>query len=192
MPIEITTQPADEPVTLAEAKAHCRVDTSADDAIMSSLIKTARLHIEAGLGLALVTQSWRLTRSAWPALGMLRLPVRPVRSVKTVAVRATTGALAAVDPALWWLDIEDDGRGALRPRSGQSWPNPSGSDPGGIVIDIEAGYGGPDDVPRPIRQALLQLTAHWYEHRLPELTGQVPAPPVEVSRLLAPYRPFAL
>jgi hypothetical protein len=45
----------------------------------------------------------------------------------------------------------------------------------------------------PIRQALLLLIAHWYEHRTPFEVGALAEPaPDEVSRLLSPYRALRL
>ena len=36
----------------------------------------------------------------------------------------------------------------------------------GIEIDYLAGFGSdPDDVPADLKQAMLGLVAHWYEHR---------------------------
>ncbi len=64
----------------------------------------------------------------------------------------------------------------------------------GIEIDITAGYGdAAADVPAPIRQALLLLVAHWYEHRDPVEVG---APdtlvPTSIGEPLAPYRMVSL
>ena len=50
MPLVLTAGPAVEPVSLAEAKAHMRVDGTAEDTLIGSLILTARLHVEAELG----------------------------------------------------------------------------------------------------------------------------------------------
>lgn len=53
-------QPTDEPLTLAEAKAACRIDTDFtldDDYISGSLIPTARTFVEAELGKALVSRT---------------------------------------------------------------------------------------------------------------------------------------
>lgn len=66
MPLILTDGPAVEPVTLAEAKAHLRVDGTAEDTLIGSLIVTSRLHVEAAMGLALVTQSWSVFLDAWP------------------------------------------------------------------------------------------------------------------------------
>ena len=74
-------------------------------------------------------------------------------------------------------------------RTGSSWPFITAAT-GGAVIAFTAGFGpSPTDVPQPIRQAMLMLVAHWYEHRDPIEIGQPDtAIPKAVSDLLAPYR----
>ena len=98
MPLVLTAGPAVEPVTLAEAKAHLRVDGTAEDTLIASLIVTSRLHVEAAVGLALITQSWSYFLDAWPPGPALKLPLRPVQSIAAVrlydenAVVTTLGA----------------------------------------------------------------------------------------------------
>ena len=48
--------PAQEPVSLAEPKAFLKVDDSAEDGLVTTLIGAARLHIEAVTGRALLAQ----------------------------------------------------------------------------------------------------------------------------------------
>lgn len=55
MPLVMTSPPAAEPVTVADAKAHMRIDTDAEDVLIGSLLLTSRLHIETALSLALIT-----------------------------------------------------------------------------------------------------------------------------------------
>jgi len=47
MPLQLVTPPVDEPVTLAEAKLHLRVDFDEDDALILALISAARQAAEA-------------------------------------------------------------------------------------------------------------------------------------------------
>ena len=178
--------PAVEPVTLQEAKAHLRLETDADDALVLTLIMTSRLHIEAALGLALVTQSWTYIRDRWPP-GALALPLRPVQVVEAVRLIAADGTPHVLDPATYILD----GQGLpprLMPLTG-AWPIP-GRSVQGIEIDVVAGFGAAaDDVPAPIRQAVLMLVAHWYETReVVEIGSAATAIPAAVSNILSPYR----
>jgi len=46
MSLVITVEPAEEPVTTAEAKDHMRVDTSDDDTLIDGLITASRLYAE--------------------------------------------------------------------------------------------------------------------------------------------------
>lgn len=187
MALILTGGPATEPVSVAEAKAHLRVDGSAEDVLISSLILTSRLHIEAALGLALITQSWTLALDAWPRGASVALPLRPVQAVTAVRVLASDGTPVTLSSS----DYALEGKG-LPPRlvrTGLTWPVP-GRVASGIEIAFTAGFGPlAADVPAPIRHALLLLIAHWYEHRDPIEIGSVDSNiPMAVSDLLTPYR----
>ncbi|MGE0628599.1 MAG: head-tail connector protein, partial [Hyphomicrobiaceae bacterium] len=104
MSLVLTAAPAVEPVTLAEAKAHCRIDESVEDAFLSSLIVTSRLHVEQALGLALVSQSWAWTLDAWPSDSSVVLPMRPVDSIESITLFAADGSPAELETWRYVLD----------------------------------------------------------------------------------------
>jgi uncharacterized phiE125 gp8 family phage protein len=188
MALVLTSGPAVEPVTLAEAKAHLRVDDTVEDTLVGSLIVTSRLHVEAALGLALVTQGWSYFIDDWPPGRELALPLRPIQSVAAVRLYAADESLQTLAADAYLLD----GAGAparLVRRNNSAWPKPSRS-ANGIEIAFVAGYGNAAaNVPAPIRQAVLLLIAHWYEHREPVEIGAASVPvPQMVSDLLQPYR----
>ena len=216
MSLVLTAAPAAEPATLAEAKAHLRIDGSAEDALIASLIVTSRLHIEAALGLALINQSWIWTIDAWPgtvgvslpvwsvsplepisrqAAGVgLALPMRPVRSVERIMLKAADGTASVLDPRLYVLDGTSH-PARLMPTT-MLLPNP-GQPAQGIEITLTAGFGpAASDVPAPIRLALLMLVTHWFENREPVELGARGVGPVRipdtVSDLLMPYRSVRL
>lgn len=191
MALVLIAGPGAEPLTLDEVKMHLRVDGNTEDALITSLILTSRLHIEAALGLALMTQSWKLVLDAWPADGLVPLPIAPVAAVTETRILAADGTPDTLPPGSFILDSSRR-PARLAPSEGQ-WP-PPGRRYAGIEIDLTAGFGtAPDDVPQPIRQALLLLIAHWYEHRDPvEIGAPATAVPHAVSRLLNPYRPVRL
>ena len=188
MPLVLTSGPASEHVTLAEAKAHLRVDGSAEDTLIASLIITSRLHIEAALGLALITQSWSYFIDAWPPGQEVALPLRPVQSIAAVKLYAADESVAIVPADTYLLDGAGSPARLVR-RANLGWPKPSRV-ANGIEIAFVAGYGdAAADVPAPIRQAILLLVAHWHEHREPVAIGETNASvPSMVSDLLQPYR----
>jgi uncharacterized phiE125 gp8 family phage protein len=191
MSLTLTSGPAEEPVTVSEAKAHLRLDGSAEDILIASLIVTSRLHVEAALGLALITQGWRLTLDRWPEGGTVRFPLRPIQSITSVTVRAADGTPATVSAEDYLLDGQALSP-RLVPRDGK-WLAP-GQATNGIAIEFDAGIGDDaEDIPQPIRHAILLLVAHWYEHRDPlEIGSAAAAIPAAVSDLLKPYREVRL
>lgn len=77
-----------EPVTLAEAKLYLRVSHTSEDAQISEMIRTARMIIEKGTGLSLITKQvevWFSNKGAW-----FQFPYGPVTSSVTLT-DVTTG-----------------------------------------------------------------------------------------------------
>jgi len=186
MALQSISPSAQEAVSFAEAKAHIRVDSSDDDTLINSLILTAQLHIEAALGLALITQSWRLVLDCWPLGDTLEMPLRPLVSVAEIRLIDGEGGSEIIDAVNYSVDVASTVP-RITSRSGY-WPSP-GARNNGIEIDFVAGYGeAASAVPFPIRQALLMLIAHWYENREPTAIGTSAARiPDTVSALLQPY-----
>ncbi|MGD9866731.1 MAG: head-tail connector protein [Hyphomicrobiales bacterium] len=191
MALLLTTPPAVEPLSLAEAKAHLRLDGDDEDALVTSLIATARTHVERTLDLALLTQGWSLLLDRWPDAGPVGIPLAPVQSVTSVEVADAGGGKETFAAEHYFLDAAST-PARLTPTGSQPWPRP-GRRAAGIEIAFTAGFGDEaDDVPPPIRQALLLLAAHWFETREPvSLAGAVEVP-ATVAALLAPYRRVCL
>ncbi len=60
MIVHLNTAPAAEPVTLAEAKDHLRLDDALDDAYVLALISTARSYVEQVCWRGVVTQAYEV------------------------------------------------------------------------------------------------------------------------------------
>ena len=188
MALVLTSPPALEPVSVGEAKDHLRIDHSDEDALISSLILTSRLHIEAALSIALVNQTWTWKFDAWPNSGAtVALPLRPVSAINSITVLDQDGAPTILDPGDYELDGNEVPPRLIRLTT--QWLKP-GKSHAGIEISLTAGFGATaGDVPQPVRHALLLLVAHWYEHRDPiEIGSEKMAIPKSVSTLLKPYR----
>lgn len=182
--------PASEPLALDETKLFLRLDGAAEDDLVATLIASARGHVEAVSGRALISQGWRFLRDGWPARRIVRLPKPPTLSVDAVTVHDGEGNAQVVAPAAYTLD-----RACAPARLAVSDAAPApGLAVGGIEIDVTAGYGAtPADVPPPLRLAMLRLVAHWYERREAGLEAAVAmGAPASVTALLVPYRVLSL
>lgn len=191
MTLVLKRGPELEPISQAVAKSHLRVSYDEDDNLISGLITSARLTVEAVTRSALITQSWSLILDEWGEGRMLQLPLAPIVSLDAISLWNEAGEKNQIGMTFCHL-----GQGApakLSLNRGQRWPTPL-RDTDGICIDFTAGFGGDiGDVPAPLRQAILQLIAHWYENRgeasLSDLTMPVPA---SVGELVGPYRQMHL
>jgi len=187
MTAALITAPALEPVSLVDAKAHLRIDTDDDDALLTAAIAAARVHVEANTRRVLIEQGWRVYLDTWPKQRIVSIAVTPLISVDSVTVFDPAGDPIAVDPGDYEVDtVSAPGRLFLA----SPVPVLVGRAVNGIEIDVTAGYGPTGiDVPAALRQAIMMLVAHWYEHRGAvghDLAGHVP--PLGYDALIAPYR----
>ena len=97
MATKISVQPTTEPVSLIEAKAWLKVDNTADDDLISSLIVAARIAIEDFTNIKLISQTIEETYDCFPAAtmhneyGALQLTHSPVISVTSIGYQETAG-----------------------------------------------------------------------------------------------------
>lgn len=191
MALVLTSPPEAEPIGLAEAKAHLRVDADAEDALLEALIAAARMHVERALGLALITQTWSYLLDFWPRGGCITLPILPVQAVASAKLHDASGGAATLDVEAYEVDaLSEPARLVLKGALPSAVPRALNA----YEISFTAGYGDePEDVPAPIRQALLLLVAHWFERREPVVLGAAPQEvPATVAGLLLPYRRLKL
>jgi uncharacterized phiE125 gp8 family phage protein len=183
-----TADPAEEPVSLVEAKTHLRVDHVDEDALIGSLIVAARQHVEERSGRALTTQTWVYRADAFPwAADAIRLPRPPLRSVTSIEYVGGDGATVTWGAANYRVDHASE-PARISPAHGASWPTPQ-EVTNAVTITYTAGYGTAVDVPEAIRQAMLLLIGHWYANREAVVIGTITkAMEFAVDALLAPYR----
>ena len=115
----INSAPSVEPLTTAEAKAHLRVDGTAEDAYIDECVTDARGTIEELTGRALITQTWDLWLDGWPAFGVITLPRPPLQSVTSVVYYDTDDTEATLSSANYLVDA-DSHLGRVILDSGQS------------------------------------------------------------------------
>jgi len=182
----IVTQPAIEPVTAAEFKAHVRDDALTDPEALA-WVTIARAYIEKMNNLACITQTWRLALDMWPAgkqvwwdgwrqgsraelygpasYSAVILPRYPLASIDSVTTYDTADDPTSITVATTFNVDTYRTPGRVTLKSGATWPTAL-RETNGIEIDYIAGYGSAaTDVPTPLRQAILMMAAYIYEHR---------------------------
>lgn len=184
----LTSGPSTEPISLAGMKAYLRIDASDEEALITSLITAARLHIETHLSIATLTQSWSIFLDDWPSTSHVDIPIAPLISIELVNLYDEAGVATVLDEENYYIDTRSRVPRLLRTGSGV-WLQPDRK-ASGIEIQITTGYGpAADDVPQNLRQAIMILVAHWFENReLVALTDNPIMVPETVSALLHPYR----
>lgn len=190
--IKITDTPTDsECVTLAEAKAHLRVDVSDDDALIGALISAARQEAEHHMLRTLVETVWELQLDAFPAGECIRLHNPPLLSVTHVKYYAD-GVLQTLDASAYVLDSASE-PARLVLASGQSWPG-TDSRPGAVQVRYVAGLAKADKakVPEVIKAWIKLRVGTLYTHREQLATGVSVAEIPFVNHLLDPYRVWGL
>ena len=156
-----TSEPAVEPVTIAEAKKHLRLSLGDDDSVIAAAITTARQAVERDTGRSLITQTWRLKLDNWPKYG-IALHHSPVQSVSSVTYINDAGSVTTWTASEY--DFLSDGDPAfIQPAWNYDWPEVRG-DYRGIVVTYVAGYGDTgSSVPQEFRQAILLRTEMIYD-----------------------------
>lgn len=168
-----SVEPAEEPVTLTEAKSNMRVDISADDAEINRMIAEAREDLEDATARAFVTQTWVLTLDRFPCLGHsdlyrpnsreIELRICPVQSVTSITYLDTLGASQTLSTDIYTVDIKSE-PGRISLRYGQTWPVTLVQN-NAVTITFVAGYGDAEDVPNLAKRAIKMRAAHFYNYR---------------------------
>lgn len=212
--LRLVTDAGDEPVTLAEAKAYCRVDLSDEDTLIASLISAARRRVEKETGLALTAQTWVAVFDSWPSVdsgardrlgdwwdgvregpisaivpdGVFLIDKRPFSAVTSIKTLDAYGVLATVDSTIYFTQ-ESDYRGRIMLKLGQTWPTTTLAAKGGIEITFTAGFA---TMPGDLKTAVMMLTKHWYDNREPAANGAVVTLPQHVGEIMGSWRAMRL
>ena len=186
--LRVHTPPVVEPVSLADAKAQCRVDSSTEDALISSYITMAREYVESTLDVALITQTLEARYDTFP-LWELILPRPPMApGAVTVTYRDEAGQMQTISSAASQFQVDQYVTpGRIYPLYENVWPAVRG-DENSVTVQWTAGYGASGaSTPAVARGAVLLLVAHWFEMRQPVVAGysQVLPVPATFDTLLA-------
>ena len=185
--LKIATPPVVEPVSVSDAKAHCRIDTNTDDDYVAALISAAREYVEAYMDEALIDQQLVMRLDAFPAV--IELPRPPMSqtadrtAVSITYVTGESGSTATLATTDYRID-RDSRPGTIRTLYAGSWPSHL-LDYGSVTVTWWAGRGVDGSKVRPrVRAAMLMLIGQWYERRMAADAASMSEMPFGVKALL--------
>lgn len=213
--LRLVTDATNEPISLSAAKTYCRVDTTDDDDLISSLIIAARRYVERETGLALRTQTWVAVIDRWPdgqgqgfggqwwdgvqqapislitSTTTIEIPKRPFQSVTNIKLRDAYGTLTTVDSSVYFAEVSDM-RGRVNRVLGQIWPVVILANSGAIEITFTAGFDASpySGIPDDLKAVIKMLVKHWYDNRELVADGRIGNTPVHVSEILRNWLPM--
>lgn len=183
-----------EPITLAEAYQHLRLDPidssdltgRPDDDLVLSYISAAREYCENFTGATFSLSEYEVSFTSWSM--PIELPNAPFGALTRVTVSDD-----ASDPDVDITNFVVTYNGkypVVNTASGVTLPAIAPGDTARITYI--AGYGSESDAPAPVpataRQAMLLLIGHWYSMREAVAEGAVVRVPLGVESLLRPHR----
>jgi uncharacterized phiE125 gp8 family phage protein len=154
--LSIVTAPTIEPVTLADAKLFLKVDETADNDLITSLIKAARQACEAYTSRALTAQTWKVFFDRWPGVEVpltegitvgadlssvaaeVFIPKPPLVSITHVKTYDDSDVATTWSSSNYFVDTATE-PGRIVPRTGTSFPTTTRT-ANGIEIQFIAGY----------------------------------------------------
>ena len=136
-----------------------------EDALIKGLITAAREYCEGVTRRALASQTIEAYLNCFPRENRIELPRPPLQSVTSVKYKNSAGSEKTLaENTDYLVDAESNVGGLVLPY-GKSWPSFTAYPVNPIKIRFIAGYFSENPIPKSIKQAMLLLIGHWYEHR---------------------------
>ena len=186
--VSVVVETAPEPVVnLADAKQHLKVSHSAEDALITGMVAAATQTIDgpAGwLGRAIGVQTLVASLPTWAVAASFRLPYPPLIDVESITYRDAKRQTVTIDPDSY--EVID---GLVEAIGAASWA-PARAGKNGLRVRYRAGY---EEVPAPIRVAILMMVGDLYRNRetiAAVAMTKVPMAPT-VEALLNPFRIYS-
>ncbi|MEO1063742.1 MAG: hypothetical protein AAFZ07_20180 [Actinomycetota bacterium] len=182
-----TSDPAVEPLSTDEARAHLHVDHGHENTLLDAYVAAARQEAERVSWRALITQTWQLTLDRFPgSRAAIRLPRPPLQSVTSVVYTDEGGSQQTLATSQYDVDTAGE-PGRIVPAFDRCWPS-TRRVANAVVITYVAGYGdSAADVPQAIRHWLRLFVDHAHRFRGSHVPDDVFRQP-HLDALLDPVR----
>lgn len=165
MALRCIAGPTSEPLTLDEAKSHCRVDEgmgTVEDAWLTSTIAAARRNAEMRMQRTIIDSTYMLTLDAFS--DAIRLPMPRVTAVSSVYYFDVNGDLQQLPSDQYALDNASDFTNWLLPAYGTYWPG-TRDQANALQITYQSGWVNAAAVPDDIKLWMKLAIGAWYDVR---------------------------
>lgn len=179
----LSSGPAAEPLTTAEAKSWLRVTSSDEDTLIDVLIESARTRAETFVNRAFINQTWIQKLDRFPGWEWV-VPLPPISSVTTLTYLDTAGSSQSLTQNTDFLvHSNTQGFATLTPVYAGSWPATYGQGED-VTLTFVAGYGATSaSIPEDIKLAVRIMVEHWFRNR-----DDLGTPPMNALDILRPYQ----
>ena len=195
----INTAPTVNLLTSAEVKLQTRVEHSADDTLIASIIAGVTAHLDGAqgwLGRCLCEQTWDLKLDRFPYSGFaIRLPLPPLISVGSITYVDEDGATQTWASSKYTVSgVGAHSGGYVEEAYEEGYPD-TRDVPEAVTITFTAGYANTNDsppqntVPAAIKHAALLMAGDLYKSRESTAPAALQVQmPTGIKALLEPYR----
>ena len=166
-----TQAPDGDPLTLAEVKAHLRVDVPDDDLLITALMTAVLQHVNQITARSLLTQKWAYTTDGFytPESSTLRLEKGPITSIDSINYVDMNGKFVLMPDMDYIADLTGQ-VARITPRFGKIWPTTL-PQIASVTVNFTAGYGTAADVPQGLKSWMKLRIGSLYENREDVLVG---------------------
>jgi len=191
MTLQIVIRPTELALPLAEARLQCRIDAdnTAEDSLLTRLIRGATEEGEHLCHRAFITQTWQRVLDEFPH-GAIPLGMPPVQSIVAITYIDSAGITQVLAGSAYVLDNALDYEGWALPAAGHDWPSTADS-ANAVRASFIVGYGNTAaDVPDGVKDWLAARVSTLYQFRSQLVAGlSLQAVPHEhIDGLLSRYR----
>jgi uncharacterized phiE125 gp8 family phage protein len=199
MALSVVTAATVEPVSIQDAKDHCRITTSDEDSLVAGYVVSAREYCEHVTHRTFLSTTFDLKVNGFPcADAAIWLPGPPLISVTSITYVDTNGTSQTWSSALYTVDAPAGPyarAGCIVPIYGESYPQ-TRDQINAVTIRFVAGYGTTASaVPRQLKSAIQIRVMDLYmagrqSVAIGNSAGIVSTIPGTLDALLWPYKAF--
>ena len=174
MQLRLIEPPNEEPVSLLDAKRHLRIEHDEEDGQIEAWIESARVASENDTKRSYVSQTWELILNKTPKDGIITIPspATPVQEVLSIMLNDEEVELSNFEVDIYNASILIKTEAQIER----------------VAIRFKAGFGNAEEVPAPLKSAILLRVGHLYLHREAVGSSNLKTTPFAVESLELPYR----